>query len=81
MSRPYNGCSSAVSENIDLGCIRYTNKKGEKCHRYFLNCVNVGLIASIMNLRRKTHHVFGSRSISFISLICADDIPTPRLLA
>lgn len=51
---------------IDLGCIRYTNKKGEKCHRYFLNCVNVGLIASIMNLRRKTHHVFGSRTLSFI---------------
>ena len=23
---------------IDLGCIRYTNKKGEKCLRYFLNC-------------------------------------------
>lgn len=51
---------------IDLGCIRYTNKKGEKCHRYFLNCVNVGLIASIMNLRRKTHHVLGSRMLSFL---------------
>ena len=51
---------------IDLGCIRYHNKKGEKCHRYFLNCINVGLIASIMNLRRKTHHVFGSRTLSFL---------------
>ena len=51
---------------IDLGCIRYQNKKGEKCHRYFLNCINVGLIASIMNLRRKTHHVFGSRTLSFL---------------
>ena len=51
---------------IDLGCIRYTNKKGEKCMRYFLNCVNVGLIAAIMNLRRQTRHVFGSRTLSFI---------------
>ena len=51
---------------IDLGCIRYQNKKGENCHRYFLNCVNVGLIAAIMNLRRKTHHVFGSRTLSFL---------------
>lgn len=51
---------------IDLGCIRYTNKLGEKCHRYFLNCVNVGLIAAIMNLRRQTHHLFGSRTLSFI---------------
>lgn len=39
---------------IDLGCIRYTNKKQEKCHRYFVNCINVGLIAAIMNLRRQT---------------------------
>ena len=29
---------------IDLGCIRYTNAKNEKCHRYFLNCVNIGQI-------------------------------------
>ncbi len=50
---------------IDLGCIRYTNKRGEKCHRYFLNCINIGLIASIMNLRRQTHHLFGSRTLSF----------------
>lgn len=51
---------------IDLGCIRYTNKHGEACHRYFLNCVNVGLIASIMNLRRQTRHYFGSRTLSFL---------------
>ena len=51
---------------IDLGCIRYTNRKGEACRRYFLNCVNVGLIAAIMNLRRQTRHFFGSRSLSFL---------------
>ena len=52
---------------IDLGCIRYTNKKNERCHRYFLNCVNIGLIASIMNLRRQTRRLFGSRTLSFAS--------------
>lgn len=51
---------------IDLGCIRYKNKKEERCHRYFLNCVNVGLIAAIMNLRRQTRHFFGSRTLSFL---------------
>ena len=51
---------------IDLGCIRYTNKKEEQCRRYFLNCINIGLIAAIMNLRRKTHHMFGSRTLSFL---------------
>ena len=51
---------------IDLGCVRYTNKDGEKCRRYFANCVNIGLIASIMNLRRQTRHVLGSRTLSFV---------------
>jgi len=51
---------------IDLGCIRYINKKGEKCHRYFLNCINIGLIADIMNLRRQTRSILGSRTLSFI---------------
>ena len=52
---------------IDLGCIRYVNKKQEHCHRYFLNCVNVGMTADIMNLRRQTRRLFGSRTLSFIT--------------
>ena len=51
---------------VDLGCIHYVNGKGEKCHRYFLNCVNIGLISSIMNLREQTRRLFGSRTLSFI---------------
>lgn len=52
---------------IDLGCIRYQNKQGEQCHRYFLNCVNVGLIADVMNLRRQAHSLLGSRTLSFVA--------------
>ena len=52
---------------VDLGCIRYTNTKGEKCHRYFLNCINIGMTADIMNLRRQTRRLFGSRTLSFIT--------------
>ncbi len=51
---------------IDLGCIRYKNKKGESCHRYFLNCVNIGLIADVMHLRRQTRSLLGSRTLSFV---------------
>lgn len=51
---------------VDLGCIRYTNAKGEACHRYFLNCVNIGLISALMNLRQQTRRLFGSRTLSFI---------------
>ena len=53
-------------KRIDLGCIRYKNKGGEACRRYFLNCINVGLIAAIMNLRRQTRHALGSRTLSFM---------------
>lgn len=51
---------------VDLGCIRYTDKQGEQRHRYFLNCVNVGLIADVMNLRRQARSLLGSRRLSFI---------------
>ena len=51
---------------IDLGCIRYTNSMHEKCHRYFLNSLNIGLVASVMNLRRKTRGYLGSTILSFI---------------
>lgn len=51
---------------IDLGCIRYQDKHGEQRHRYFVNCVNIGLIADVMNLRRQTRSLLGSQTLSFI---------------
>ena len=51
---------------VDVGCIRYVNKHHEQCHRYFLNCVNIGLIADVMNLRRQARSLVGSRTLSFI---------------
>lgn len=54
---------------VDLGCIRYTNKKEESRHRYFLNCVNIGTTADIMNLRQQTRKVFGSEMLSFVSSV------------
>ena len=51
---------------IDLGCLHYINKHGKPCKRYFLNCVNIGLIAAIMNLRRQTRSLLGSRTLSFL---------------
>lgn len=51
---------------IDLGCMHYTDKAGEGRRRYFLNCINIGLIADVMNLRRETRRLLGSRTLSFI---------------
>ena len=52
---------------IDVGKVTYVNKKGERCRRYFLNCVNIGFISSIMNLRRKTRALLCSRTLSFFA--------------
>ncbi len=51
---------------IDLGCVHYQNQEGKSCRRYFLNCVNIGLIADVMNLRRQTRSLLGSRKLAFV---------------
>lgn len=51
---------------VDVGCC--TIQQDGECHtRYFLNCVNVGLVASIMNIRHTTQRFWGMRSLSFFS--------------
>ena len=51
---------------VDLGCIRYTNDKNEKCHRYFLNCLSIGLVSSVIRQRRMASGSFGWRKLAFI---------------
>ena len=51
---------------VDLGCLHYQDKEGQQRQRYFLNCVNIGLIADVMNLRRQTRSLLGSHTLSFI---------------
>lgn len=52
---------------VDVGLIRYTDKFDEHHHRYFINCVNIGLVAALQNLRKKTRSILGSRTLSYIS--------------
>lgn len=49
---------------VDLGILR----EGGKEHCFF-NCLNVGLAASIMNIRRKTYRFWGLSSLSYLSSI------------
>ena len=51
---------------IDDGCIKYTNKDDERCHRYFLNCINIGLSAHITRIRHNTRRLLFSRKLSFV---------------
>jgi len=58
--------SERRSRKIDLGCVHFADKQGEQHHRYFLNCVNIGTTADIMNLRQQTRRILWSRTLSFI---------------
>lgn len=51
---------------VDVGCMSYTDTKQERKTTYFLNCVNIGLIASIQKLKKQTRKVLWSRKASFI---------------
>ncbi len=51
---------------IDAGLVRYTDKKGEEHRRYFLNCINIGMVADVMNLRQQTRAILGSRLLSIL---------------
>lgn len=51
---------------VDAGCIIYTNNKQEKKIRYFLNSINIGLLAGIQKLRQETRRKLWSRKLSFI---------------
>lgn len=51
---------------VDVGyCV--TEKDGDGKPRYFLNCVNVGLVANIMNIKHKTRRFWGMLTLSHLS--------------
>lgn len=54
---------------VDVGyCQVLADEHGEKsAPRYFLNCVNVGLVADIMNVRHEAHRFWQFPSLSFFS--------------
>lgn len=51
---------------IDVGCIRYTNKNAETKSRFFINCINIGLLAGIQKLRQQTRRMLWSRKLSYM---------------
>ena len=50
---------------IDVGCLRYIDKENNDQQKYFLNCVNVGLLARIHALRQNTRRALFSRKLSY----------------
>lgn len=54
------------TRKIDVGCLHVVDKEGEHNNHYFLNCVNIGLVAGIQRLRQQTRKVLWSRKASFL---------------
>ena len=54
------------TRKIDAACLHYTDKNGVAHNHYFLNSVNVGLVAAIQRLRQQTRKIFWSRKASYI---------------
>lgn len=51
---------------VDVGyCV--SEKLGENRPRFFLNCVNVGLVANIMNIKHKTRRFWGMLTLSHLA--------------
>lgn len=51
---------------IDVGTVLYGNGS-TKIRRYFLNCMNMGVVASIMSLHKRTKQIFGFRTLSYLA--------------
>ncbi len=52
---------------VDVGYIRYTNKRAEEKSRFFLDCINVGLLAGIQRLKQQTRRRLWSRKLAFVT--------------
>lgn len=50
------------TRRVDLGVLRQ-----ESTERYFLNCLNIGVGASIVNIKHKTYRFWGLSSLSYLS--------------
>lgn len=50
---------------IDVGILSYKDG-GKSAKRYFLNCVNIGIVSSIMNLRYRMRNLFGIQTLAYL---------------
>ncbi len=63
--RTINGLLHRRTRRIDVGRAVITTGTAAQTE-YFINCVNIGIAASIMNLRRKTKSFLGTRLLSYL---------------
>lgn len=54
-------------KSVDVGVCTQSNDSEQPALHYFLNCVNIGLLANIMNLKYKTRRIFGLSVLSYLT--------------
>ena len=52
---------------VDVGYCKSMGEGSQPVTRYFLNCVNVGLVGEIMQLKHKTFHLWGLTTLSYLN--------------
>ena len=57
------------TRKVDVGVCKVQLPGQETQQRFFLNCVNVGLVANIMSIKHRTYRFWGMRSLSFFSSV------------
>ena len=59
------------TRRIDVGVCRYTDEDGIAQHRFFLNCINVGLGARLIELTNRWRRLIGSKRLSLLPVLLA----------
>ncbi len=59
------------TRTIDVGRCQFNNSQGKPQCRYFLNCVNIGLGAKLVELTNRWHRLMGSKRLSLLPVFIA----------
>ena len=65
----------AQGEKGRPGMYQIYQRKNEKCHRYFLNCLTVGLVASVIQKAQKGKRIVRLAKTHFHPFLAAHDLP------
>lgn len=58
------------TRKIDVGRIRFAVPEGDAETHYFINCLHLGVAASITRLRRRTHSICSFKALSYLFAAC-----------
>lgn len=57
---------NGTTRKLDVGVVWYKDMQDNKKQRFFINSVNMGLVARVMQLRKQMHRLLGTRTLSYL---------------